>query len=87
MPVEVHTGNGCLLDQFLCDSTNLREDAYGGSVENRIRLLIEVTAAVIEVVEAALSRSAVLLVNGVGGPEPGCLNINALGRSSPSRIG
>jgi N-ethylmaleimide reductase len=50
--VEIHAGNGYLLDQFLRDSTNLRKDAYGGSVENRIRLLIEVTAAVIEVVGA-----------------------------------
>ncbi len=43
--VEVHGANGYLLDQFLQDSTNLRTDDYGGSVENRARLLLEVTDA------------------------------------------
>ncbi len=47
--VEVHGANGYLLDQFLRDGTNHRIDAYGGSVENRARLLLEVTDAVIEV--------------------------------------
>jgi N-ethylmaleimide reductase len=44
--VEVHGANGYLLDQFLRDGTNQRTDAYGGSVENRGRLLLEVTEAV-----------------------------------------
>lgn len=44
--VEVHGANGYLLDQFLEDSTNQRTDAYGGSVENRARLLFEVIDAV-----------------------------------------
>ncbi len=44
--VEVHGANGYLLDQFLEDSTNLRKDQYGGSVENRARLLLEVLEAV-----------------------------------------
>lgn len=47
--VEVHGANGYLLDQFLQDGTNKRTDAYGGSVENRARLLLEVTEAVTEV--------------------------------------
>lgn len=47
--VEVHAANGYLLDQFLQDSTNQRNDIYGGSIENRARLLLEVTDAVIEV--------------------------------------
>jgi 2,4-dienoyl-CoA reductase-like NADH-dependent reductase (Old Yellow Enzyme family) len=47
--VEVHGANGYLLDQFLQDSTNHRSDAYGGSIENRARLLLEVTDACIEV--------------------------------------
>ncbi|MGD1908514.1 MAG: alkene reductase [Leptolyngbyaceae cyanobacterium] len=47
--VEVHGANGYLLDQFLRDGTNHRTDAYGGSVENRARLLLEVTQAVIDV--------------------------------------
>lgn len=44
--VEIHGANGYLLDQFLQDSTNKRSDQYGGSVENRARLLLEVIDAV-----------------------------------------
>lgn len=47
--VEIHGANGYLLDQFLQDSTNQRTDNYGGSVENRARLMLEVTDAVISV--------------------------------------
>ncbi|RWU22273.1 alkene reductase [Pseudomonas alkylphenolica] len=47
--VEVHAANGYLLDQFLQSSTNQRSDQYGGSLENRARLLLEVTDAVIDV--------------------------------------
>ena len=47
--VEVHGANGYLLDQFLQDSTNKRTDRYGGSIENRARLLLEVTDAAISV--------------------------------------
>ncbi len=47
--VHVHAANGYLLDQFLQDSTNQRDDDYGGSLENRARLLLEVTDACIEV--------------------------------------
>ncbi len=52
--VEIHGANGYLLDQFLQDSTNRRHDAYGGSVENRARLLLEVTDAAISVWGAGL---------------------------------
>jgi N-ethylmaleimide reductase len=47
--VEIHSANGYLLDQFLRDGTNHRTDAYGGSVANRARLLLEVTEAVTDV--------------------------------------
>ncbi len=47
--VEIHGANGYLLDQFLQDSTNHRTDEYGGSIENRARLMLEVTDAVIGV--------------------------------------
>lgn len=47
--VEIHGANGYLLDQFLQSKTNHRTDAYGGSVENRARLMLEVTDAVISV--------------------------------------
>jgi 2,4-dienoyl-CoA reductase-like NADH-dependent reductase (Old Yellow Enzyme family) len=47
--VEVHGANGYLLDQFLQDGSNKRSDAYGGPIENRARLMLEVTDACIEV--------------------------------------
>ncbi|KAF1697284.1 alkene reductase [Pseudoxanthomonas jiangsuensis] len=47
--VELHGGYGYLLDQFLQDSANQRTDRYGGSIENRVRFPLEVTAAAIEV--------------------------------------
>jgi 2,4-dienoyl-CoA reductase-like NADH-dependent reductase (Old Yellow Enzyme family) len=47
--VEIHGANGYLLDQFLQDKTNHRTDAYGGSIENRARLMLEVADAVISV--------------------------------------
>ncbi|TDU67244.1 2,4-dienoyl-CoA reductase-like NADH-dependent reductase (Old Yellow Enzyme family) [Prosthecobacter fusiformis] len=47
--VEIHGANGYLLDQFLQTKTNLRTDEYGGSVENRARLMLEVTDAAISV--------------------------------------
>lgn len=47
--VEIHGANGYLLDQFLHDGSNHRSDAYGGSIENRARLFLEVTDAVISV--------------------------------------
>ena len=47
--VELHGANGYLIDQFLQDRTNRRTDRYGGSIENRARLLAEVADAVISV--------------------------------------
>lgn len=47
--VEIHAANGYLIDQFLRDKTNQRTDAYGGSIENRARFLMEVVHAVLEV--------------------------------------
>ena len=47
--VEVHGGNGYLLDQFVRDGTNARSDAYGGAVENRLRLPVEIARAVTEI--------------------------------------
>ncbi|MDH7640163.1 alkene reductase [Sphingomonas oryzagri] len=50
--VQLHAANGYLIDQFLRDNSNFRSDAYGGSIENRIRLLDEVTRAIVDVVGA-----------------------------------
>jgi 2,4-dienoyl-CoA reductase-like NADH-dependent reductase (Old Yellow Enzyme family) len=55
--VQIHAANGYLIDQFLRDNSNFRTDAYGGPVENRIRLLREVTQAVADTVGA--DRTAV----------------------------
>jgi 2,4-dienoyl-CoA reductase-like NADH-dependent reductase (Old Yellow Enzyme family) len=50
--VQIHAANGYLIDQFLRDNSNFRTDEYGGSVENRVRLLREVAQAVSETVGA-----------------------------------
>ncbi|KQP37356.1 alkene reductase [Pseudorhodoferax sp. Leaf274] len=57
--VEVHGANGYLLEQFIKDGANTRTDAYGGSIENRARLLLEVTAAVAK--EIGADRTGVRL--------------------------
>ena len=51
--VEIHGANGYLIDQFLRDGSNQRTDAYGGSVENRARFLLEIVDAAIEELGAA----------------------------------
>lgn len=50
--VQIHAANGYLIDQFLRDNANFRTDLYGGSVENRVRLLREVTQAVVDAIGA-----------------------------------
>jgi N-ethylmaleimide reductase len=50
--VQIHAANGYLIDQFLRDNSNFRDDAYGGSVPNRVRLLQEVTQTVADTVGA-----------------------------------
>jgi len=47
--IELHAANGYLIDQFLQDSTNQRDDLYGGSIANRARFLLEVVDAVVPV--------------------------------------
>lgn len=71
--VEIHGANGYLLDQFIKDGANVRTDAYGGSIENRARLLLEVTAAVVKEVGAkrtGLRISPVSPANGVSSSAP-----------------
>lgn len=50
--IEIHGANGYLLDQFLEDGTNRRTDEYGGSIENRARLLLEVVEAATKIWDA-----------------------------------
>ncbi|MCE4372390.1 alkene reductase [Xanthomonas hortorum] len=71
--VEIHGANGYLLDQFLKDGANVRTDAYGGSIENRARLVLEVTAAVAD--EIGTGRTGIRIspaspFNGVSSSDP-----------------
>jgi N-ethylmaleimide reductase len=73
--VEIHAANGYLIDQFLRDKTNLRTDNYGGSIENRARLLLEVTDAILEVWDkdrVGVRLSPISAVNDIddSNPEP-----------------
>lgn len=74
--VEIHSANGYLLDQFLRDGSNLRTDAYGGGIENRTRLLLEVTEAIVDAIDA--DRTGVRLsptnpFNGMSDSDPQAL--------------
>ena len=74
--VQLHGANGYLIDQFLRDGSNLRDDDYGGSIDNRVRLLKEVTAAL--VAEVGAKRTHVRLspngaVQGVDDSNPQAL--------------
>ena len=71
--VEIHGANGYLLEQFLQSRSNLRTDQYGGSIENRARLLLEVTQAAIEVWGAdrvGVRLTPYGIANGSGEAEP-----------------
>lgn len=65
--VEIHAANSYLLDQFIRDGSNRRTDAYGGGLENRCRLLLEVTAAVAGVWGANRVGVRVSPINGFNG--------------------
>ncbi|WP_454914721.1 alkene reductase [Xanthobacter sediminis] len=71
--VEIHAANGYLIDQFLKDSANHRTDAYGGSIANRTRFLLEVTDAIIAEIGAkrtGLRLSPVSPANGISDSDP-----------------
>src|SRR5687768_832602 len=71
--VQLHAANGYLIDQFLRDSTNHRTDRYGGSIENRLRLLTEATQVLVDV--AGKDRTAVRL--SPNDDPPGCGDSNS----------
>jgi len=71
--VEIHGANGYLLDQFLKTGANVRRDDYGGSIENRARLTLEVTRAVIDAVgrgRVGIRLSPVTPANGIDDADP-----------------
>jgi N-ethylmaleimide reductase len=84
--VEIHGANGYLIEQFLQSHTNLRADQYGGSIENRVRFLMEVTQAVIEVSGAdrvGVRLSPYGVANGSGEPDPMPLYTHAIQSLDP----
>jgi N-ethylmaleimide reductase len=71
--VEIHGANGYLVEQFLQSRSNLRTDNYGGSIPNRVRFLMEVTQAAIDVFGAnrvGVRLSPYGIANGSGEAEP-----------------
>ena len=65
--VEIHAANGYLIDQFLKDGSNQRDDLYGGSVENRARFMLEVTAAIVAAIGADRTGIRLSPSNGANG--------------------
>jgi N-ethylmaleimide reductase len=84
--VEVHGANGYLIEQFLQSHANLRTDQYGGSIENRVRFLMEVTQAVTEVWGAdrvGVRLSPYGVANGSGEADPMPLYTHAVQSLNP----
>lgn len=84
--VEVHGANGYLLDQFLRSSSNHRTDAYGGAIENRARLLIEVMQAITDEIgggRVGLRLSPVTPANDVFDPHPQALFAHVVRQLAP----
>ena len=84
--VEVHGANGYLIEQFLQSHTNLRTDQYGGSIPNRVRFLMEVTQAVVDVWGAdrvGVRLSPYGVANGSGEPDPMPLYTYAVEQLNP----
>lgn len=71
--VEIHAANGYLLEQFIKDGANQRTDIYGGSIENRARLLLEVVEAIVSEIGAhrtGVRISPVSPANGISCSDP-----------------
>jgi N-ethylmaleimide reductase len=87
--VELHGANGYLIEQFLHSKTNHRTDGYGGSIDNRSRLLMEVMTAIIEVCGAdrvGVRFSPFGVVNDAGEADPVGLYSHVLSRLAPLGI-
>ncbi|MBJ3774679.1 alkene reductase [Acuticoccus mangrovi] len=71
--VEIHSANGYLLEQFMQSASNQRTDRYGGSIENRCRLPLEVTEAIVAAIggdRVGIRLSPFGVANGSGEPDP-----------------
>jgi N-ethylmaleimide reductase len=87
--VEVHGANGYLLDQFLKTDSNKRTDDYGGSIENRARLLLEVVRAVAEEVgggRTGVRLSPVTPANDISDDNPQALFEYVVGQLAPLKL-
>jgi len=88
--IEIHSANGYLLDQFLEDRTNTRADDYGGSVENRTRLLLEVldtTSAIWGIDKVGVRLSPFGTVNDIADSDPRHLFAEVIKLLSPRPLG
>ena len=88
--VEIHGANGYLLDQFMKDGANRRSDPYGGSIENRARLTLEVVEAVTKVWDprrVGIRLSPVTPANGITESDPQPLFEYVAGKLGQARIG
>lgn len=84
--VEIHGANGYLLDQFLKTSANHRRDDYGGSIENRARLMLEVVRAIVDAVgsdRVGIRLSPVTPANDIADADPQPLYAYLLERLAP----
>ena len=84
--VEVHGANGYLIEQFLQSRSNLRTDQYGGSIGNRVRLLLEIVQGAIKVWGASrvgVRLSPYGIANGSGEPDPMPLYTHAINSLNP----
>jgi len=87
--VEIHAANGYLLDQFLKDGTNKRSDSYGGSIENRVRLTLEVVAAVTEILggdRVGIRLSPTGTFNSMSDSDPQSLNDYLVAQLNPYQL-
>lgn len=88
--VQVHGAHGYLIDQFLRDSVNDRSDAYGGSIENRARLLFEVVDAAISIFGAGrvgLRVSPLVAYNDISDSDPAALVAYVAGQFAARKAG
>jgi N-ethylmaleimide reductase len=87
--VEVHAGNGYLLQQFLSDKTNKRTDRYGGSIENRTRLTIEVVDAITKVWnsdQVGIRVSPLTKFGDIGDSDPEPVYLGLIARLNPFKL-
>lgn len=87
--IELHAANGYLIDQFMRDGTNKRTDAYGGSIENRTRLLAEVLAGLTGVFppKRVGVRFSPFSFGDISDSDPMTMFAAALGRANDARLG